>query len=146
MLRVALRQAVGKAFEVVCEKGRPRRTWREPFHCLVRGLPASATCSEIGDKISMSGTKFYAVHAHLQSIAPGLREGSTIQEGDVIGQTGATGNASKIRANEAHLHFETRTRPHPGRGLDFREDPARQTQGLSVRPQDNRSNRQEDWR
>ncbi len=75
-------------------------------------------------------------------IAPGLREGSTIQEGDVIGQTGATGNASKIRANEAHLHFETRTRPHPGRGLDFREDPARQTQGLSVRPQDNRSNRQ----
>ncbi|MEO8751203.1 MAG: M23 family metallopeptidase [Casimicrobiaceae bacterium] len=41
-------------------------------------------------------------YAHLDAYAEGLREGSTLQRGDVIGYVGSTGNAS---ANAPHLHF-----------------------------------------
>jgi murein DD-endopeptidase MepM/ murein hydrolase activator NlpD len=42
-------------------------------------------------------------YAHLDSYAPGLAEGQTLQRGDPIGAVGSTGNAS---ADAPHLHFE----------------------------------------
>jgi murein DD-endopeptidase MepM/ murein hydrolase activator NlpD len=51
-----------------------------------------------------SATFFYA---HLQDFAPGLREGSRVRAGEIIGWVGDTGNASAV-----HLHFEVR----PGGG------------------------------
>jgi murein DD-endopeptidase MepM/ murein hydrolase activator NlpD len=42
-------------------------------------------------------------YAHLDSYAPGLAEGQTLQRGDPIGTVGSTGNAS---ADAPHLHFE----------------------------------------
>ncbi|ENY5821349.1 transglycosylase, partial [Acinetobacter baumannii] len=45
--------------------------------------------------------------------------------GEVIGKTGATGNANKMTtiSKGAHLHFEARSAPLLGVGLDGRFDP-----------------------
>jgi murein DD-endopeptidase MepM/ murein hydrolase activator NlpD len=51
-----------------------------------------------------SATFFYA---HLLDFAPGLRAGSRVQAGQIIGFVGDTGNAAAV-----HLHFEI----HPGGG------------------------------
>lgn len=45
---------------------------------------------------------FVYYYAHLDSYAPGLKEGSRVQKGDVLGAVGTTGNAPK---NTPHLHF-----------------------------------------
>ncbi|RYY59250.1 MAG: M23 family metallopeptidase [Comamonadaceae bacterium] len=41
-------------------------------------------------------------YAHLQSYAPGLREGATVRRGELIGYVGSTGNADPAAP---HLHF-----------------------------------------
>jgi murein DD-endopeptidase MepM/ murein hydrolase activator NlpD len=41
-------------------------------------------------------------YAHLDSYAPGLKEGTLLRKGDVLGSVGSTGNAS---ADGPHLHF-----------------------------------------
>ncbi len=41
-------------------------------------------------------------YAHLDSYAPGLKEGMLLHKGDVLGYVGSTGNAS---AEAPHLHF-----------------------------------------
>ena len=45
---------------------------------------------------------FLYYYAHLDSYAPGLKEGSMLRKGDVLGTVGTTGNAPK---NTPHLHF-----------------------------------------
>jgi peptidoglycan LD-endopeptidase LytH len=45
---------------------------------------------------------FVYYYAHLDSYAPGLKEGSMLQRGDVVGKVGTTGNAPK---DTPHLHF-----------------------------------------
>ena len=45
---------------------------------------------------------FIYYYAHLDSYAPGLKEGSILKKGDVVGAVGTTGNAPK---NTPHLHF-----------------------------------------
>jgi len=48
-------------------------------------------------------TATYAYYyAHLDSYAPGLREGMQLRRGDVIGTVGSTGNAN---SDAPHLHF-----------------------------------------
>jgi len=48
-----------------------------------------------------------------------------VDVGEVIGKSGATGNANKMTtiANGAHLHFEARSAPLLGIGLTGRIDP-----------------------
>jgi murein DD-endopeptidase MepM/ murein hydrolase activator NlpD len=41
-------------------------------------------------------------YAHLQSYAPGLKEGQRVQRGQILGRVGSTGNASP---SGPHLHF-----------------------------------------
>jgi len=41
-------------------------------------------------------------YAHLDSYAPGLKEGAILRKGDVLGYVGSTGNASP---DSPHLHF-----------------------------------------
>jgi murein DD-endopeptidase MepM/ murein hydrolase activator NlpD len=45
---------------------------------------------------------FVYYYAHLDSYAPGLKEGLMLRKGDVVGAVGTTGNAPK---NTPHLHF-----------------------------------------
>jgi murein DD-endopeptidase MepM/ murein hydrolase activator NlpD len=49
-----------------------------------------------------SSETFVYYYAHLDSYAPGLKEGSILKRGDVVGAVGTTGNAPK---NTPHLHF-----------------------------------------
>jgi murein DD-endopeptidase MepM/ murein hydrolase activator NlpD len=49
-----------------------------------------------------SSETFVYYYAHLDSYAPGLKEGSSVRRGDVLGAVGTTGNAPK---NTPHLHF-----------------------------------------
>ena len=45
---------------------------------------------------------FVYYYAHLDSYAPGIKEGVMLQRGDVVGAVGTTGNAPK---DTPHLHF-----------------------------------------
>jgi len=45
---------------------------------------------------------FVYYYAHLDSYAPGVKEGTMLRKGDVVGTVGTTGNAPK---NTPHLHF-----------------------------------------
>ncbi len=47
-------------------------------------------------------------YAHLSSYAGRLREGARIRQGEPIGMTGATGNATAV-----HLHYEILVRGRP---------------------------------
>lgn len=49
-----------------------------------------------------SSERFVLMYAHLDGYAPGLRDGTPLARGQVIGYVGSTGNAS---ANAPHLHF-----------------------------------------
>jgi peptidoglycan LD-endopeptidase LytH len=48
-----------------------------------------------------SGTWCY-YYAHLDRYAPGLKEGTPVRKGDVLGYVGSTGDASP---DAPHLHF-----------------------------------------
>jgi murein DD-endopeptidase MepM/ murein hydrolase activator NlpD len=47
--------------------------------------------------------RYVEYYAHLEGYAPNVREGLAVQEGDVIGFVGTTGNAPP---NTPHLHFQ----------------------------------------
>jgi murein DD-endopeptidase MepM/ murein hydrolase activator NlpD len=46
--------------------------------------------------------RFVYYYAHLDAYAPGLKEGSMLRKGDLVGTVGTTGNAPK---DTPHLHF-----------------------------------------
>jgi murein DD-endopeptidase MepM/ murein hydrolase activator NlpD len=48
-------------------------------------------------------------YAHLSTVAPGIREGVTVETGDRLGTVGATGNATSY-----HLHFAVWKQTDPG--------------------------------
>ncbi len=79
--------------------------------------------SDYGISVTLSyqnedGDTRYAFYAHMSDVDVAV--GTEINEGDVIGKTGVSGNAS---SNSPHLHFEVRTEPSPGLGLAGRESP-----------------------
>ncbi len=59
-----------------------------------------------------SERRFVFYHAHLDRVADGLADGSTVRQGDVIGYVGTTGNAPP---NAPHLHFQVMRMPADGR-------------------------------
>lgn len=67
------------------------------------------------------GQPLYAFYAHLEHAL--VKNGDKITEGQLIGYSGQTGNASGQCEADAHLHFEIRLVPRPGLGLAGRIDP-----------------------
>lgn len=63
----------------------------------------------------------YAFYAHLDRAD--VKVGQAVKQGQQIGLTGNSGNASTMRGPDNHLHFEIRTRRWVGRGLDGRISP-----------------------
>ena len=63
----------------------------------------------------------FAFYAHLSRID--VVAGQTVKRGQQIGLTGNSGNARSMKGTDQHLHFELRSRPLPGRGLDGRYSP-----------------------
>ena len=78
-----------------------------PVVAVVNGVVSRTTPSESGlGGITIwlrgnDGNSYY--YAHLTSIASGIRSGTGVSAGQVIGYAGNTGNA---RGGEVHLHFE----------------------------------------
>ena len=64
------------------------------------------------------GKTRYAQYSHLSSID--VEVGDIVSEGQIIGQSGQSGNAKNTRP---HLHFELRDENPVGRGLKGRIDP-----------------------
>ncbi len=76
-----------------------------PIHAVSDGRIEKLFLSRLGGKTiyesdSSDGYIFY--YAHLQSYAPGLKDGDQVKRGQVIGFVGTSGNAPP---NSPHLHF-----------------------------------------
>ena len=81
----------------------------------MRGTPVLAAANGRIVKLANSGAggitiyvadasgRYVEYYAHLMGYAPDVREGLPVQEGDVIGFVGSTGNASP---DAPHLHFQ----------------------------------------
>ena len=80
----------------------PRNT---PVHAIEAGSVAKLFVSKQGGitiyQFDPTGRLCY-YYAHLERYAPGLKEGDTVQQGEVIGYVGTTGNAPP---NTPHLHL-----------------------------------------
>lgn len=57
----------------------------------------------IGIYIADASGRYVHYYAHLMGYAPNVKEGLQVEQGDVIGFVGATGNASP---DAPHLHFQ----------------------------------------
>ena len=81
----------------------------------MRGTPVVAAAPGRIIKLANSGAggitiyiadvsgRYTQYYAHLMGYAPGVKEGLEVQEGDLIGYVGTTGNASP---DAPHLHFQ----------------------------------------
>jgi peptidoglycan LD-endopeptidase LytH len=80
----------------------PRNT---PVHAVDNGSIAKLFFSKAGGitiyQFDPSGQRAY-YYAHLERYVPGLHDGQTVAQGDVIGYVGTSGNAPP---NTPHLHF-----------------------------------------
>jgi peptidoglycan LD-endopeptidase LytH len=81
----------------------PRRT---PIRAVEGGTIAKLFESRGGGGLTIyqfdPSETFCYYYAHLDGYAPGIREGQSVQRGQVIGYVGSTGNASP---DAPHLHF-----------------------------------------
>jgi murein DD-endopeptidase MepM/ murein hydrolase activator NlpD len=80
---------------------------------------------------SWNGGTLYAAFAHLREID--VEIGEEVKKGDKIGETGASGNAAGMSGQDLHLHFEIRTKPMPGKGLDGRMTPGTVLEDLPLK-------------
>lgn len=67
------------------------------------------------------GRTLYAAYCHLSKAE--VKQGIVVRKGQRIGLTGNSGNAESMRGLDQHLHFEIRTIPRPGKGLEGRMSP-----------------------
>lgn len=76
-----------------------------PVHAVISGTVQKLFLSKAGGntiyEFDQEGTLCY-YYAHLDRYAEGLREGKHVEQGEVIGYVGSTGNASP---DAPHLHF-----------------------------------------
>lgn len=79
--------------------------WGTPVVAVDDGTLAKISSNRAGGlslfQVDPSG-RFVYYYAHLAGYADNLREGQSVQRGDLLGYVGATGNAAE---NAPHLHF-----------------------------------------
>ena len=63
----------------------------------------------------------YSFYAHLDKV--NVNVGESVTEGQVVAKSGITGNASNLKGQDQHLHFELRSRPENIKGLSSKLDP-----------------------
>ena len=113
---------------------RPHQGWDlqakagTPVYAIADGVIHDVARQSSGDygkhltlEFAIEWKTYYAFYAHLSSIH--VYGGKQVKEGDLLGYTGKTGNASNLPASEEHLHFEIRKIRNPGKGLGDRVDP-----------------------
>lgn len=89
-----------------------------PVHAVTHGVVyrTSENHGDYGKTIILSinhhGEELYLLYAHLSEIS--VTKGQFVAEGEEIGKSGRSGNASKVPASESHLHFEVRRHPFSG--------------------------------
>jgi murein DD-endopeptidase MepM/ murein hydrolase activator NlpD len=64
---------------------------------------ATSGAGGIGIYVADASGRYVYYYAHLTGYAPNVKEGMQVQEGDMIGFVGSTGNASP---DAPHLHFQ----------------------------------------
>lgn len=88
-------------------------------------VAAIRTVGDYGNTIVIAftheGDTLYAAYSHLSRMD--VKVGDKVKLGQLIGLSGNTGNATSMRGEDCHLHFELRTEPVPGRGLVGRISP-----------------------
>ena len=72
---------------------------------------------------TLNGAALWAFYAHLSHVD--VKAGDSVVAGEVIALTGESGNAMGMPRDDRHLHFEIRTEPSPGLGLDGRISPVK---------------------
>jgi peptidoglycan LD-endopeptidase LytH len=72
-------------------------------------------------KFEFEKQTLYAAYCHLSKYL--VNKNDPVSAGTVVGLTGNTGNATSMRGKDQHLHFEVRTTPFPGLGLQGRISP-----------------------
>jgi len=87
----------------------------------VSTLDQGAYGKQVCLKFAYGPKTYYAFYGHLSDVK--VKAGDAVSQGDELGLTGKTGNASNMPVNEEHLHFEIRTHK---RVLDI-VDPTPQT-------------------
>ena len=72
-------------------------------------------------KFEFEAQTLYAAYCHLNSFS--VESDKDVTAGQIVGLTGNTGNANTMTGLDQHLHFEIRTTPFPGLGLQGRLSP-----------------------
>jgi len=71
--------------------------------------------------VSIGNSGMFAAYCHLSEVDVSV--GDNVNLGQAIGKTGATGNAAGLPDADSHLHFEVRSEPLLGLGLEGRVSP-----------------------
>ena len=77
-------------------------------------------------QIKHSG-KFQTLYAHMSKLAAGIRAGTKVNQGQIIGYVGATG-----RATGPHLHYEVRVAGRPMNPQQVKASGAKQLAGKDL--------------
>ena len=83
----------------------------------------------------------YSFYAHLDKV--NVKVGESVTEGQVVAKSGISGNASNLKGQDQHLHFELRSQPDNIKGLTGKLDPNTVvdtkfiSQDPEIRPQNN---------
>ncbi len=72
-------------------------------------------------------SKYKSLYAHMSRLAPGVRRGTRVNQGQIIGYVGATG-----RATGPHLHYEVRVNDRPVNPTTIRATGGRQLAGKDL--------------
>lgn len=103
--------ADGVVLEVYPDLGKGETVCNEVGNCLKSYVDDCRCNHGYGNEIviehEFDGKKYRTYYYHLKSVEPGLKEGSNVKAGDLIGKSGNTGYSEA-----AHLHFELRGEPY----------------------------------